>query len=118
APTHTGVTGCASPSTAPPTPVGASAQASRAGRRSPFVASRISPGCVRNETHDAPRVHRMSPVGHGLPPLGVPPMTVMTCRDVIEFLSAYLDGELAAGGRETFEAHLAEGPDGGRSARP
>ena len=38
-------------------------------------------------------------------------MTVMTCRDVIEFLSAYLDGELAAEERETFEAHLAECPD-------
>ena len=38
-------------------------------------------------------------------------MTVMTCRDVIEFLSAYLEGNLAPEERATFEAHLVECPD-------
>jgi anti-sigma factor RsiW len=35
----------------------------------------------------------------------------LTCRDVAEFLAAYLDGELGAERRAPFEAHLAECPD-------
>ena len=31
----------------------------------------------------------------------------MTCEELIDFLSAYLDGELDAGARERFDAHLA-----------
>jgi len=38
-------------------------------------------------------------------------MTTLTCRDFIEFLSAYLDDELLPAERTTFEAHLAECPD-------
>jgi len=35
----------------------------------------------------------------------------MTCRELIEFLMAYVDDELEAGERETFDAHLAICPD-------
>src|SRR5207253_1420073 len=58
-----------------------------------------------------PGVHRMSPLRCGLPALGVPPMTALTCRDFIEFLAAYLGGELSPEERATFEAHPAECPD-------
>ena len=34
----------------------------------------------------------------------------MTCREIADFLLAYLDGELSAGWRRAFEAHLAECP--------
>ena len=34
----------------------------------------------------------------------------MTCRDLVEFLSEYLSGELAAAERAEFEAHLAACP--------
>ncbi len=34
----------------------------------------------------------------------------MTCRDVVEFLMAYLDGELDAGARADFDRHLGECP--------
>jgi anti-sigma factor (TIGR02949 family) len=34
----------------------------------------------------------------------------VTCRDVLEFLMAYLDGELPAHERMLFERHLAECP--------
>jgi len=32
----------------------------------------------------------------------------MTCREVVEFLMAYLDGELPEEARRVFEEHLAE----------
>jgi anti-sigma factor RsiW len=35
----------------------------------------------------------------------------LTCRDFVDFLSDYLDGELAGEIREGFEAHLALCPD-------
>lgn len=35
----------------------------------------------------------------------------LTCRDVTGFLADYLAGELAAGVRDSFEAHLADCPD-------
>jgi anti-sigma factor RsiW len=35
-------------------------------------------------------------------------MNELTCRDVAEFLMAYLDRELEPGQRVAFEAHLAE----------
>jgi len=35
----------------------------------------------------------------------------LTCREVAEFLAAYLDDELAARQKERFEEHLAECPD-------
>jgi anti-sigma factor RsiW len=35
----------------------------------------------------------------------------MTCREVIDFLMAYLAGELSARERGEFEQHLAECPD-------
>jgi anti-sigma factor RsiW len=35
----------------------------------------------------------------------------MTCREFIEFLRAYLSGELSESERSVFEAHLAECPD-------
>jgi anti-sigma factor RsiW len=35
----------------------------------------------------------------------------MTCREVIDFLMAYLSGELSASERAEFERHLAECPD-------
>lgn len=35
----------------------------------------------------------------------------MTCREVIDFLMAYLSGELSASERAEFEQHLAECPD-------
>jgi anti-sigma factor RsiW len=35
----------------------------------------------------------------------------VTCRDVIEFLMDYCDGELPDGERALFEAHLANCPD-------
>jgi len=38
-------------------------------------------------------------------------MTALTCRDFIEFLAAYLVGELSPEERATFEAHPAECPD-------
>jgi anti-sigma factor RsiW len=34
----------------------------------------------------------------------------MTCRRFVEFLNAYLDGELPAAARDAFQAHLAECP--------
>lgn len=34
----------------------------------------------------------------------------MTCREVFEFLMAYLDGDLPDGERSTFETHLADCP--------
>ena len=34
----------------------------------------------------------------------------VSCREVLDFLAAYLDGELAAGVRAGFEAHLARCP--------
>lgn len=34
----------------------------------------------------------------------------LTCRELIEFLSAYVEGELAADERARFDAHLAECP--------
>ena len=38
-------------------------------------------------------------------------MTALTCRGFVEFLSAYLESNLAPEERATFEAHLAECPD-------
>jgi len=35
----------------------------------------------------------------------------MTCRELVEFLSAYLAGELAAEEQARFDGHLAECPD-------
>ena len=35
----------------------------------------------------------------------------MTCRDLVEFLADYLDGDLPAEVRRVFEAHLAECPE-------
>jgi anti-sigma factor RsiW len=35
----------------------------------------------------------------------------LTCREILDFLAAYLDGELAPGAREDFEAHLSRCPD-------
>ena len=35
----------------------------------------------------------------------------MTCREFIDFLMAYLSGELSSGARVEFEAHLQECPD-------
>jgi anti-sigma factor RsiW len=35
----------------------------------------------------------------------------MTCREVVEYLMAYLDGELPEAERLVFEEHLAECPD-------
>lgn len=35
----------------------------------------------------------------------------LTCRDAIEFLAAYIDGDLAAVQRALFERHLAACPD-------
>lgn len=34
----------------------------------------------------------------------------ITCRELIEFISSYLDGELGAGPRAEFERHLAACP--------
>jgi anti-sigma factor RsiW len=34
----------------------------------------------------------------------------LTCREVLDFLAAYLDGELAADARAAFERHLARCP--------
>ena len=35
----------------------------------------------------------------------------MTCRELVEFLADYLDGDLPAEVRRVFEAHLAECPE-------
>ena len=35
---------------------------------------------------------------------------MLTCRELIDFLAAYLDGELAPGPRAAFEAHLSRCP--------
>ena len=35
----------------------------------------------------------------------------LSCRDLIEFLAAYLDAELPAGEHAAFEAHLAHCPE-------
>lgn len=35
----------------------------------------------------------------------------MTCREFVDFVMQYLDGELALNQRQRFEAHLAECPD-------
>jgi anti-sigma factor RsiW len=35
----------------------------------------------------------------------------LTCRELIEFLAGYLDGELDPARREVFDAHLAICPD-------
>ena len=32
----------------------------------------------------------------------------MTCRELVEFLMAYIDGELPEADRRTFEAHLSD----------
>jgi anti-sigma factor RsiW len=37
--------------------------------------------------------------------------TGLTCREIIDFLAAYLDGELSPRVRDDFEAHLARCPD-------
>jgi anti-sigma factor (TIGR02949 family) len=34
----------------------------------------------------------------------------ISCREALDFLAAYLDGELTTGVRETFERHLARCP--------
>jgi anti-sigma factor RsiW len=39
------------------------------------------------------------------------PERELTCRELVEFLMAYDDGELAPAERAVFEAHLAECPD-------
>jgi anti-sigma factor RsiW len=39
------------------------------------------------------------------------PERELTCRELVEFLMAYDDGELAPPERAVFEAHLAECPD-------
>ena len=36
---------------------------------------------------------------------------MLTCRDFVDFLMAYLSGELPAGQRAVFEEHLGECPD-------
>jgi len=36
---------------------------------------------------------------------------LLTCRELIDFLGAYLDGELAPEARSDFEAHLSVCPD-------
>ena len=36
---------------------------------------------------------------------------LLTCRELIDFLAAYLDGELAAETRAAFELHLSLCPD-------
>lgn len=36
---------------------------------------------------------------------------MLTCRELIDFLAAYLDGELAPGVRADFEAHLSVCPN-------
>ena len=36
---------------------------------------------------------------------------MLTCREFVEFLMAYLSGELPAGQRAVFEEHLGECPD-------
>lgn len=38
-------------------------------------------------------------------------MSELTCRDVVEFLAAYLDGELEPPQRHAFETHLAKCDD-------
>jgi anti-sigma factor RsiW len=38
-------------------------------------------------------------------------MRELTCRELVEFLMAYDDGELDAAERAAFDAHLAECPD-------
>ena len=38
------------------------------------------------------------------------PPRPLTCRELIEFLAAYVDGELPADERATFDAHLAVCP--------
>ena len=35
---------------------------------------------------------------------------VLTCREMVEFLMAYLDGELPEGQRESFDQHLRDCP--------
>ena len=35
----------------------------------------------------------------------------MTCRELVEFLADYMDGDLPAEVRRVFEAHLAECPE-------
>lgn len=34
----------------------------------------------------------------------------MTCREFVEFIMAYLEGEASAAERETFDAHIGECP--------
>lgn len=36
---------------------------------------------------------------------------MLTCREVVEFLNDYLDGELSEDRRREFERHLADCPD-------
>jgi len=42
--------------------------------------------------------------------VSAPPPEEMTCREVVEVITEYLDGTLPADARDRFEAHLAECP--------
>jgi len=70
---------------------------------------RISTNAVKTRLHRARQALRALLDPHyreGAPPTPAPGPDPMTCRDVIEFLNAYLSGELPPGRRTEFDRHL------------
>lgn len=74
---------------------------------------RISPNAVKTRLHRARQALRTlldRRFREGAPPSAEPGSDLMTCRDLIEFLSAYVSGELPPARRAEFDRHLSVCP--------
>jgi hypothetical protein len=73
----------------------------------------ISPNAVKTRLHRARQALRALLDPHfreGAPPSPEPGPDVMSCRDLIEFLNAYVSGELPPARRAEFDRHLSVCP--------